>query len=183
MTDQLPDWVAIAVAVAAFAVAGITLWIQLVDRRRADASSIEVYFDGHRGAAIVENTGTRSVYDVRVELKTSGAVTPLRSRRVFRIGPDGDEAFRPEHPIVDANLMGPDLLLVRADFSDWSGRRWKRTEVDLPATARARWLRPNGNAHIQRSEPTNSSSAGNQASRQPIIVCASGTSRNVTGYC
>lgn len=133
----LPDWLAIGIALAAFAVATITLWIQLVDRRRSDASSIDVFFDGQEGAAVVRNSGSRSVYDVRVQLKSSGAVTALESRRVFRIPPNGEESFRPTRPIADARLMGPELLAVRADFSDWAGRRWQRT--NWGALGRARW--------------------------------------------
>lgn len=135
----LPDWVAIAVALAALVVSGITLWIQLVDRRRADASIVETYFDGIRGAIVVKNSGSRSVYDVRVELQVSGDDAPLDTRRTFRIAPGGEALFRPAAPIAGADLMGPELLHVRAELSDWSGRRWRRT--NRGELKRVRWNR------------------------------------------
>lgn len=136
---SLPDWLAIAVAAAALVVSAITLWIQLVDRRRADASIVETFFDGIRGAIVVKNAGSRSVYDVRVELKASGDVAPLDTRRSFRIAPASETLFRPVTPIAGADLMGPELLLVRTEFSDWAGRRWRRT--NRGELKRARWNR------------------------------------------
>lgn len=133
----MPDWVAIAVALAALVVAAITLWIQLVDRRRADASIVDTYFDDTRGAVVVKNAGSRSVYDVRVALKVSGDDAPLDTRRAFRVAPGGEALFRPVTPIAGADTMGPKLLNVRAEFFDWARRRWRRTNEGQ--LRRARW--------------------------------------------
>lgn len=125
---DLPGWVTIGVSTAALAVSVITLWMHLTDRRRADASVVDAYFDAEAGSVIVRNSGSRAVYDIRVQLISTGTVTPLQARRVHRIGPGTSQTFAlGAATIQGGHLTGPPLLIVRAEFTDESGRRWRRT--------------------------------------------------------
>lgn len=136
LTGDTTDWVAIVVAVAALLISGVTLWMQVVDRRRADAATVDVYFDATKGSAVVNNDGSRSIYNVVVQVKASGEEVPLEARRVFRLPPKESCVFTPTVQIVDAEAMGPELLGVRADFSDWAKRRWMRSNAGALRRAR-----------------------------------------------
>ena len=123
-----PDWAVAALALLALGVSLVTLGIQLLDRRRLAAASVDTYLSSSPTKVIVENRGQRAVFDVRFVLHTSGSRWPLKAARCHRIAPapDGKVEFLARKPIADADALGPEMLTITVTFADSTGRRWVR---------------------------------------------------------